>query len=69
MNITATYINEKLNEIDDFKLKIDNLGFKELQYVLNDKWFEKIREDGKLVWAGKKHEYCGEYCLWIKDKK
>ena len=61
MNNTAIYVNEKLNEINDFKLKIDNLGFKELQDVLNDIWFETIREDGKLVWAGKKHEYCGEY--------
>lgn len=71
MNNTAIYVDEKLNEMDDFKRKIDDLGFKELKDVLNEKWFEKIREDGKLVWAEKKHEYCGEYFpfRWLYEEE
>ncbi|NCC68693.1 MAG: hypothetical protein EOM14_10975, partial [Clostridia bacterium] len=61
MNDITKYVYDKLEEIDDFKLIIDNIGFKELKDVLNEEWFEKIREDGKLVWAGQKQEYCGEY--------
>ena len=63
MSNVADYVDGKLKEIDVFKRKIDDMCFKNLQDVFNDRCFEKIDEDGKLVWARKKQEYCGEYFL------
>lgn len=64
------YCSEKLEELNEFFIKVEKEGSTLLKKVLNVTWHNKVREDAKGVWQGKSEKYNCPYfpARWLMEE-